>query len=438
MAPDALAPPTRVRVRPWLLATGIAALVVWLVALEVESRHLGSAGPNELFFRELLFGPKRGRVIWASFAMALVALTPRQRWRAVGIAVAVDLAFFLGRLPFHTRLTFGNGALWTTFGIGAWALWRWQGKPRTDALIGVGVGLALILGTKISDAWLLITARTRPDVLDQYVQTADHVFANPSWWVGRALESSGWIGQHLIQTVYIELPVAAMLLAIWQVRHGWPRHSFVRTFLAIGIIGPAFYLLFPVVGPIYAYGHLGGPFALADVWPARAPFDLHPAAFRFDAVTPRNCMPSLHTAWVVAIFVHTRRTARPVRWLGAFWLVGTLIATLGFGWHYGVDLVVGAVFSLTIEAALRDPERGWDRPRVVQVVGGTVVFAAMLASYRWLSVPMARHAALSAVLLLGGLGAVIGGFYRQFFGRAVPAAASSTAPPESSTAPVTA
>ena len=76
---------------------------------------------------------------------------------------------------------------------------------------------------------------------------------------------------------------------------------------------------------------------------------------------------------------------------GTFWLVCTLTATLGFGYHYGVDLVAGAVLCLTIESALRDPERGWGWFRVRLVGGGALVLAGLLFSYRYLAVPMADY-----------------------------------------------
>ena len=67
----------------------------------------------------------------------------------------------------------------------------------------------------------------------------------------------------------------------------------------------------------------------------------------FNEFTPRNCMPSLHTAWATAIFIHSREGPRLLRFAGAFWLIATLGATLGFGYHYGADIVAGVVFALT-------------------------------------------------------------------------------------------
>ena len=47
----------------------------------------------------------------------------------------------------------------------------------------------------------------------------------------------------------------------------------------------------------------------------------------------------LFPEWRNSLFVHTRDGSRAMRWAGAFWLAGTLTATLGFGYHYGADLL---------------------------------------------------------------------------------------------------
>jgi hypothetical protein len=138
--------------------------------------------------------------------------------------------------------------------------------------------------------------------------------------------------------VYIELPVAAMVVAVYQLRSvrtvGWPRHFLVPTFLLLGLIGPVIYLLFPVVGPDIAFGSAGRGFQVGDYWPhALPPTDLSPRAVAFDDVTPRNCMPSMHTAWALAVFIHSRGGPHWLRSGGTFWLMCTIAATLGFGYH---------------------------------------------------------------------------------------------------------
>jgi hypothetical protein len=192
----------------------------------------------------------------------------------------------------------------------------------------------------------------------------------------------------------------------------FPAHHLVRTFLVIGLIGPGIYLVFPVVGPDFAYGASGGHWATADLWPDTLTPISTPHPMPFDGITPRNCMPSLHTAWATTLFIHSRKGARILRYAGTFWLIATLAATLGFGYHYGTDLVAGVVFALTVEAAMRALSRGWDLPGVRLIGYGTAVFTALLVSYRWLPVQMARHPWLYGPLLILAMASVIYAYVR--------------------------
>jgi hypothetical protein len=211
------------------------------------------------------------------------------------------------------------------------------------------------------------------------------------------------------------------------VERRFPGHHLVRTFLVIGLLGPAIYMIFPVVGPVFAYGtgaehwsavslwsHTPSSehWAVADLWPGTPPPVKAPHHMPFDEITPRNCMPSLHTAWATAIFIHSRQGPRVLRYAGTFWLIATLTATLGFGYHYGVDLIAGVVFTLTIEAALRSLDRGWDRAGIRLVAYGATVFAALLVSYRFLPWEMAKHPWLSGPLLVLTLASVVYGYVR--------------------------
>ncbi|QXC59403.1 phosphatase PAP2 family protein [Aquihabitans sp. G128] len=400
-----------------LILIGSIAAFAFLVAIELEAFRLHIGGPTAALGHDLVFGPKRGRVLWAAAALSMVGLKRRQVLTWVAFGATIDVVFFLGRLVAGTRLTFGNGALYL---MAALAIRTWvatEGEERFEALRGVTLGFLLIMASKIGDTWLLITAHTRPRVLDQYVQTADHALGNPSWWMGQLVEAGGPPVHWLLSTVYIDLPVGALVVAVYQLRKGWPSHHLIRTFLLIGLVGPLFYLLFPVVGPVYAFGHLGNGFELANLWPHISRVDMAPGSFTFDTLTPRNCMPSLHTAWVVAIFVHSRSGPRWLRVFGATWMTCTLMATLGFGYHYGVDLLAGVVFSLTIEAALRDPERGWGWFRWRLVLGGSTAVGGLLFSYRYLSVQLATDPELSGVLLVGVMAAMITAFYATFFAK---------------------
>lgn len=410
----------RPRALLWTAATVVA--LGFLVALEIAARHYGVAGPITNQAREVIFAPKSGPLLYAGMALMMVVFTWRQRFIALGVAVGIDVVFFLVRWAFDAKMMFGNGALWVILGCAVIAFTRRTGQERVLLLKGVGLSLLLVAGRKTGDTWLLITSKTRPAVLDQYVATADHALGNPSWLVGRMVSATGPVGAHVLDYVYIQLAVAAVIVALYQLRNvsverRFPAHHLVRTFLVIGLVGPAIYMIFPVVGPIFTYGDgafgTGGTqWALADLWPHTTPPISTPESMPFDEITPRNCMPSLHTAWATTIFIHSRKGPRALRYAGVFWLVATLGATLGFGYHYGVDIIAGVVFAFTIDAALRSLARGWDRAGIQLVAYGTAIFALLLVSYRYLPMHMARHPWIFGPLLVLAMISVVQGYAR--------------------------
>ncbi|MFI7139449.1 phosphatase PAP2 family protein [Streptomyces massasporeus] len=414
--------------RHWRAMLWIAAGVVacgFLVALEIASRGYGEPGPITTQVKALVFAPKPGP-LYGGLVLMMVVLTWRQRFIAAGAAIGIDSVLLLVRWAAGVEAAdgeyFGTGALWVMLGFAVVAVTRRTGDERVLLLKGVGLGLLLVAARKTGDTWLLITSKTRPTVLDRYVAMADHALGNPSWLAGRLVEATDPISSHVLQLVYGQLAVAAVVVAAYQLRNvaterRFPSHHLVRTFLVIGLLGPGIYMLFPVVGPVFAYGPgasgTGGvEWAAANLWPHTALPITAPAPMTYDGITPRNCMPSLHTAWAVAIFVHSRRAPKTLRFAGTFWLVATLAATLGFGYHYGVDLVAGVVFALTVEGALRTAERGWDRRGVQLVTYGTTVFVALLVSYRYLPMEMARHPELFGPLLILAMTSVIHGYVR--------------------------
>ncbi|MFJ4526596.1 phosphatase PAP2 family protein [Streptomyces sp. NPDC088810] len=406
------------------VAVGVAALG-FMVVLEIVARRYGQPGPLTSQVGELVFAPKPGP-LYGGLALMMVVLTWRQRLIAAGIAIGIDVVFVLVRWAIGAEMTdgryFGNGALWVMSGYAVVAVTRRTGQERVLLLKGVGLGLLLVAGRKTGDTWLFITSKARPAVLDQYVATADHALGNPSWLVGRIVRATDPIGTHLLHLVYAQLAVAAVVVALYQLRNvaverRFPSHHLVRTFLVIGLLGPGIYMLFPVVGPVFAYGPgasgTGGvQWAVANLWPDTPPSITAPHPMSYDEITPRNCMPSLHTAWATAIFIHSRKGPQLLRYAGTFWLIATLTATLGFGYHYGVDLVAGVVFALTIEAALRSLDHGWDRRGIQLVVYGSTVFAALLVSYRYLPMELATHPGFFGPLLLLAMTSVIYGYLR--------------------------
>ncbi|MFC4126155.1 phosphatase PAP2 family protein [Nocardia rhizosphaerae] len=417
--------------QPRVLAVAcVSAVLVLLIGLQVAAWVSGFDGPLASLARDYLGTPKSMSVPWAGLVLALVGVNARRRVYAVAAAVGIDAVYAGLRLLDGKSFSVGNGPTIVLTALAVVAALRWTGRERADALKAAALGALLVLATKVGDVWLHVTTAVRPAVFDEYLLLADHALGDPSWVLGRVVDALGPEVYAVLHWVYIELPVAAIVVAVWQLRRvvptgQWPTHYLVRTFLVLGLVGPACYVLFPVVGPMFAFGPDGHGFQLGDFWPiALPPLDHDPAALPFDEVTPRNCMPSMHTAWALSLFIHTRRdidgTRAPawLRWGGAFWLAATVAATLGFGYHYGVDLVAGVVLCLTVESALRAPERGWGLFRWRLVGFGTAVFAGLLLTYRYLAVPMADYPVLAGALVLGSAAAVAVAFHATWFAAA--------------------
>ncbi|MFC8526569.1 DUF5933 domain-containing protein [Nocardia sp. NPDC057227] len=419
--------PVRRSRRAQLSIVLVAAVGLLLAGLQAVALWQGFEGPLTSLWKDFAGTPKSMTVPWAGLVLALVGLRVRDRFVAAGAAIGIDLIGAGARLLAGDPPTVGNGPVWVLAGITVLALWRWSGLRRRTALHAVALGALLILATKVGDVWLHVTILAHPGVLDEYVMLADHALGDPSWVLGRVVDALGPVVYAVLHWVYIELPLAAIVVAVWQLRRvvssgRWPGHYLVRTFLVLGLAGPVVYLIFPVVGPMFAFGADGNGLQVGNYWPQFVPpIDRSPGVLPFDQVTPRNCMPSMHTAWALAVFLHTRRgmdgspAPRWLRWGGTFWLCATLTATLGFGYHYGVDLVAGAVLCLAVESALRDPERGYGWFRWRLVLFSAAVLLTLLLAYRFLAVPMAEYPVFAGTAILALLAAVAAAFHATWF-----------------------
>jgi hypothetical protein len=134
-------------------------------------------------------------------------------------------------------------------------------------------------------------------------------------------------------------------------------NRFIQFAIYLAIAGTALYLACPAVGPGGAFnGDFPYRIPLAGVIPVSMP----PGA--------RNCMPSMHTAWILCLLwcaPPMRRWFRAILWAFAGF---TLLYALSAGGHYLVDLIVAVPFALAIRSAFRSE---WKSP-------GFVLNAAMV------------------------------------------------------------
>jgi hypothetical protein len=197
---------------------------------------------------------------------------------------------------------------------------------------------------------LPLTIRLRPRTLDAFLLTFDGSLGfQPSFSLGRFLASHPALWG-LTTVVYYAMPIgAAFLYGAYRVRTRQPV-AVLALFLTLMAAGLLEYVIFPAVGPGYAFRQ-SYPFKLPDL----AALAMGSAAGLLTTpVGARNCMPSLHLAGALIVWWNSRIWPRWGRLLAFAFLLGTVVSTLGLGEHYVADLAAAFPFALMVQA-------GWTR-----------------------------------------------------------------------------
>lgn len=172
-----------------------------------------------------------------------------------------------------------------------------------------------------------------PVTYDQWFFLADTWLGSPSWWLGRLLATHpliAWLARaSYSQSMNVGVIAVSAVMISQGVTRGWKCYA---TMTSQAFLAWPFYLTLPACGPVYAFP--GFPWHLPKI---AAPHVLRLAAFP-------NCIPSVHmsTALMAAFFVSSWRVGR---WLGAVYVALTVLATLGLGEHYLIDLIAALPYT---------------------------------------------------------------------------------------------
>lgn len=147
--------------------------------------------------------------------------------------------------------------------------------------------------------------------------------------------------QASVQLIYVTIPLAWSIMVCIKVTNQQPLSQQLFTeYLLLGLIGASLYHVIPAYGPCYA---------LQPWWPLHAPVTpIIPAVTNYYGSMPRNCMPSLHTAWAYCIWRQTRTCSSTIRFLSTLWLGLILFSLLALGQHYLVDVMVGFILAVLV------------------------------------------------------------------------------------------
>ncbi len=259
--------------------------------------------------------------------------------------------------------------------LGTHAIWA-EGEERKLLLYGF-VPIVLFVGSEWMASTLLdLTERLHPKTFDLYLYSFDSSLRVPiSFLVGQTFwrwPTLWWV----CFIFYTALPLPLALVYAAHLRQTKRNALAVMiAFLVTGPLGVMFYNMLPACGPIHLFGGAfpWHPLVAADARRLRVVPILVKGA--------RNAIPSLHMTWVLLIWWNSRGLPRWVRAIALAFVWFTVLATLGTGEHYFIDLVIAFPFSLMVQAlcSYSLPFRGERRTAFLFGTFVTLIWLALLS-----------------------------------------------------------
>jgi hypothetical protein len=349
-----------------LLVSAVCVAVTVMIALD---RGFYVRIANDVFFS----------ILMASAAIVFVHVRPwREIWQlAVVFGVLVAGQVFILHAPFKVAPA---GAALGMASFMLLALRRiWSELPDEKKLMRLALlpPLLLVLLGYFSSGLLASTGDLHPKTLDLYLYAFDGSLGlQPSFAAGRLVLGSLWLTRMCLFW-YRVLPAALMLVYAQQlVRRREAALSVFLAFFLAGPVGIIFYNLFPACGPIYLFPQFPrDPMTAVQV----REVVLHPVSI----IGNRNAFPSLHMAWALLAWWYGKGLLTLTRSLLAMFLAGTVLATLGLGEHYFIDLVAAFPFSLMMYAACAGGIPPRDRRRFVILSWGLLWLVVWMGLLRF-------------------------------------------------------
>jgi hypothetical protein len=308
---------------------------------------------NRAFYRESI-GSLFMAVALASILLIHFSIRPLREIVPVAlIAIALMASEYLvhGWKP-HLWPTLGILGLSSSLAMAVQATWIPKPRERYLILCGLIPSLLLSFSDWTGSTSLLLIGEAHPKVLDLYLYKFDCSLGFlPSFLVGQFLLHRHWLF-YLSIAFYLALPVPLALVYGQQLKaKGRAALPLFYAFLIAGPAGIVCYNILPALGPVHVFANF--PAYPSSVEAMRS---IVPSALRLPG--GRNAIPSLHLAWVLLAWWGARGLRLWVRLVALAFVVFTILATMGTGEHYFVDLVVACPFALAIHAAFAQSAPG--------------------------------------------------------------------------------
>jgi len=281
----------------------------------------------------------------------LIYLGSRPSLRHVGLAVMAGaiLAVFHEMIGGTLGKDSGMETLSFVMGVGAFL---GAGSILTMAFDRVWTGSRRYVPS-LKDALILPVFSLVGALCMQFANGGSH--ASFDLFLYRFDSSLGLAPGHAVASLFRRLPWIEFgslwtytgLMIFPALYHAWAfykgkaaRIHLVHAFVIAGVSGIILYSICPAMGPVYAFG---------SQFPDRLPA-MSAAPLRVLSSTGlNNAMPSLHMTWVLLVWVAAWELGSFAVVLASIVVGLTGLATLGFGEHYLIDLIVAAPLVMAVQ-----------------------------------------------------------------------------------------
>jgi hypothetical protein len=310
------------------LCTSAALILVLVVVMGIW--HLGS-----------------NSMIACGFAGAFFfQVASRPGWKHLLAAAAAGAGY--GAVYALLGTVFGGSAIQVATGLGAFlglgsltvmTLAMVWAKSRAY-LVPLRRALVLPMFSLVAGVSMDAVTRSEPSAYDLYLYAFDcGLGITPGASIAKLFDALPWIGI-AASAIYALLLLFPTLYDAWGLRRG-VRGSLMTAFVVAGVGGFIFYQICPGLGPLYVFGS-----RFPSHLPAPGQFNLA----LYHGSGARNAMPSMHMTWALLVWWSAWELTPLARFIATGFATLTFLATLGFGEHYLVDLIVAVPFVLLIEA----------------------------------------------------------------------------------------
>jgi hypothetical protein len=261
--------------------------------------------------------------------------------------------------------------------MGLRAIWS-EGEERRLILLAFIPGILILASNHFAGYLHLWTEKAHPKVFDLYLYSFDSSLrVSIAFLLGQAFAK--WDALRAVSMVfYVGLPFTLAIVYSGQaVRLRGKAIPIFAAFLIAGPVGGLFYNLLPALGPAHLFGEAFPWHPLAADQARRLLLETVPIEGL------RNAIPSLHMGWTLMAWWYSRGLSVWERGFAFAFVAFTVLATMGTGEHYFIDLIVAFPFVLFLQALCTVSLHWSDSRRLTPFLFGLIATLSWLAILRF-------------------------------------------------------